>query len=54
MEDHEIEDLIEIFILDNEPCVGFFENKVEEKLNMSIYDFQDKIVKALKVVINER
>jgi len=46
----QLHELIQFFILDNEPCVGFFEKDIEYKLNMTVYEFQTRLVNALKII----
>ena len=46
-------ELIEFFILGEEPCIGIYENKIESILHMSVYEFQEKLVKALDMIQNE-
>ena len=48
MSEKKLEDLVEFFVLGNEPCIGFYESKVE-KLGISIYDFQKQLKSALKL-----
>ena len=48
MTETRLEDLVEFFILGDEPCVGFYESKIK-KTGISIYEFQKQLVSALKL-----
>jgi len=41
--------LPEFFILGNEPCIGFYESKLEQK-GWSVYEFQTYLTHALRLM----
>ena len=43
-----LHELVELFILGDEPCIGFYESKIIER-GFTVYEFQDYLINALKL-----